>query len=912
MADIRDYEPLFGDWRVAGKPLGIGAFGEVYEVEKQELGIRLKAAVKRIPLPDEKLLASVRSEVQTMLELSGDKHIVAIRDFCVEQQKRDGGHDVLILMELLTPLSKVLEKGMLPVPEVVKLGEQMCLALERCAEHGLIHRDIKPDNILLTDRGDYKLGDFGIARAMEKSQAYSNKGTPEYKAPEVALFHSYNHRADIYSLGMTLYYLLNGNRLPFDDREDGLLRRVDKKESLPAIPWVSAKLMKVIQKACAHNPDKRYAKAAEFGEALRAAMKPDEKREKPAPPPKEPKEKKKRAGTGLSNKQKKVIAILAAAAVLVAGGMSVLFALWAPGKAPPDWAVAYEKLIRDSHAGIFSDQIYWPMEGRPLDNFVLLDLDNNGIPELINVWGNHAVDAMIIDFSQQSAITEESVHYFYATELYYNKETQQLGWRGTEFHSGDFTTYFTGQYANKSLVENALFYEVPRWTVDDEASISDEPLYGRGAPVYDDSDDNSGFGQIINAPLSHEEYLDLLKEFLTSSIKIPMFNSLDAVSDVQDCWLYRNGFAPAKTEPTAVTIEAEAKPIQIGDTVHFGQYDWLVLDVNAQDNSALLIAQNIVELRPYNNRRTDVTWEKSTLRKWLNSEFYNRFSMAEKAKIQFSTVVNENNSEHNTNGGNSTRDKIFLLSLTEVEKYFSSDGERAAQFNEASDWWWLRSPGGSQNSAAHVLIAGSVGNSGTFVDGNYGVRPAMRVSMESVSAETTNPPPNYMVGDIVHFGQYDWQVIDVDAQDGSALLITEEIISKHTYHDKRTAVTWESSALRQWLNDEFYNSFSPAEQARIKTTTRVTEDNPEYGTAGGNDTADKVFLLSLVGVRDYFDSDEARAAKFDGEIYWWWLRSPGSNTNRVTVVDHEGKAYNTGLYVNNDTGGVRPALWISR
>ena len=126
------------------------------------------------------------------------------------------GWDILIQMELLTPLNRhVAEHGMTRW-DVIRLGIDLCRALELCQKHDVIHRDVKPENILVSKNGDYKLGDFGIARMVKKAgSALSRKGTDAYMAPEVYKGEEYDGRADIYSLGLVMYRLLNGNCAPF-------------------------------------------------------------------------------------------------------------------------------------------------------------------------------------------------------------------------------------------------------------------------------------------------------------------------------------------------------------------------------------------------------------------------------------------------------------------------------------------------------------------------------------------------------------------------------------------------------------------------------------------------------------------------------------------------------------------------
>lgn len=198
---------------------------------------------------------------------------------------------------------------------------------------------------------------------------------------------------------------------------------------------------------------------------------------------------------------------------------------------------------------------------------------------------------------------------------------------------------------------------------------------------------------------------------------------------------------------------AKAKP---GDTVFFGAYEqdnntsngkediaWLVLEV--KDGKALVVSKYALDCKQYNTSSTNVTWETCTLRKWLNTDFINSaFSSDEKTKIPTVTVSADKNPGYSANPGNATQDQVFLLSITEANKYFNSNGARQCEPTDyavangawESDsgnfcWWWLRSPGVTQYSAAYVFSGGGVTESGDGVDiGTSAVRPAMWISID--------------------------------------------------------------------------------------------------------------------------------------------------------------------------------------
>ena len=180
--------------------------------------------------------------------------------------------------------------------------------------------------------------------------------------------------------------------------------------------------------------------------------------------------------------------------------------------------------------------------------------------------------------------------------------------------------------------------------------------------------------------------------------------------------------------------EKKMTKIKAGSIIKFGNINWLVLEV--QGDRALIITKDVMEPRQYDDNDDDQTWETCALRKYLNNDFFDRFSYDEKNMIIGTDIINNDNLWYNTSGGYSTFDKIFLLSIDEAEKYFggsadyvnknrknfkgvndnsgaylsnSNDKKRAAKFGgKLSALWWLRSPGSNSNKAAKVAANGSI------------------------------------------------------------------------------------------------------------------------------------------------------------------------------------------------------------
>lgn len=301
-------EALWQGWETVGL-IGKGGFGSVYEIRRTILDETEKAALKVITIPQsnnevEELysdgytqqsvsefyaqhLRAILSEYTTMRKLSSCDNVVKCQDVRYEQHPDGIGWDIYIKMELLTPLNKAFPQCM-SEKLVIKLAKDMCRALQMCRKQGVLHRDIKPQNIFISEEGQFKLGDFGIAKAVEKTTGGTKIGTYKYMAPEVFNNQPYGAGADIYSLGLVLYWLLNEHRVPFlplppatpgySHEEQAKLRRF-RGEPIPAPKNGSAALKAVVLKACAFRPQDRFSSADE----MLAALEDVEKGPRPAP-----------------------------------------------------------------------------------------------------------------------------------------------------------------------------------------------------------------------------------------------------------------------------------------------------------------------------------------------------------------------------------------------------------------------------------------------------------------------------------------------------------------------------------------------------------------------------------------------------------------------------------------------------
>ena len=204
------------------------------------------------------------------------------------------------------------------------------------------------------------------------------------------------------------------------------------------------------------------------------------------------------------------------------------------------------------------------------------------------------------------------------------------------------------------------------------------------------------------------------------------------------------------------TIKNTKEKTDIGSVITFGSYmqdnrghkktpiEWIILD--RQDEKALIISKYALDCKPYNETRVNVTWECSSLRKWLNGIFINNaFTTNDQKIIQSTNVTADRNPSNNTDPGNDTTDKVFLLSINEAKKLLPTSKDRACEptdyavaqgswkfRSDGNCWWWLRSPGSHSNYAAYVYFGGDIRNSGFDVNYNkLAVRPAMWVKFDS-------------------------------------------------------------------------------------------------------------------------------------------------------------------------------------
>ena len=410
---------------------------------------------------------------------------------------------------------------------------------------------------------------------------------------------------------------------------------------------------------------------------------------------------------------------------------------------------------------------------------------------------------------------------------------------------------------------------------------------------------------------------------------------------------------------------------QPGEIVYWGSYEQDAVTSNGKEDIAwivlyddngrkLLLSQKSLDCQPYHEQQAHTTWKTSNLRQWRNDDFYWEAFTETEQNALYLPVIATNNSED-------TRDYVYVLTMEEANLYidlFVNDvpTEYAIRQGASKDsyGWWLRD---ANNGAYHMGIA-CMGNDKSMINTKVdatgiAVRPSIWVDTrteDQLEAEYTaalnlfekknykkalpafealgdykdsmeycerlpqlilmKPYAEAEVGDEVRIGNYDWIV--VEKQVDKILVVSKYSVGVRDFVGAGWEITWDISGVREYLNGEFLNNHLKAgdEKSLILPTQIATQDNPEYGTTGGAEVTDRVFLLSYEEVLRYFPNDQDRMLTTETDkntTVTWWLRTMGKDITYAVCVDENGKILLEG-YSTSPFAPVklhaRPAMWI--
>ena len=269
---IREGVMISGRYEIMGR-IGTGGMADVYKAIDRKLNRYVAIKVlKREFREDETFVKKFRTEAQSAAGLS-HPNIVNVYDV---GEDRGLYYIVMELVEGITLKDYIQKKGRLTAKEVTSIAVQVCSAIEMAHSHNIVHRDIKPQNIIISKDGKVKVTDFGIAKATSSNTISTNvMGSVHYTSPEQARGGFSDAKSDIYSLGITMYEMITGE-LPFDgDSTVSIALKhlqediVEPSEIVPEMPY---SLEQIILKCTQKSPDRRYADVALLAKDLRRSL----------------------------------------------------------------------------------------------------------------------------------------------------------------------------------------------------------------------------------------------------------------------------------------------------------------------------------------------------------------------------------------------------------------------------------------------------------------------------------------------------------------------------------------------------------------------------------------------------------------------------------------------------------------
>lgn len=725
MEEIREMiRKVWPEWRIT-EEIGEGGFATVYKAVREDLAGTTTAAIKVTKIPRDRneaeelraegleenetyayyrdVVRDFAAEIKLMDSVKGYTNIVGIDDYKVYQPEGEMVWYIFMRMELLTPLARYVALRGMDEEKIIRLGVDICTALEMCRQYKIVHRDIKPENIFVNDAGHFKLGDFGVARNLEKiTSCLSRTGTPNYMAPEVyrSMLKETDFasaaKVDIYSLGVVLYWLANGSKLPFvpedkqiaspDDRRNAFLRRMNGEKLTPPRN-VSARLQEIILKACAYDPDARYETAAKMRADLLALLDDGTRGglapvrlagdRLPAASGKDAGEEKK-ADSG--NRRLTVLAVILILALAA-------FALWSvlrdsdrkepaelPAVTPDVTAITFRTI---APADLQAWQTMTPAEDVPVPAATatpthpfFTTMEPTDIPDYPTMWPteNPFYDADAAPWSDWGTLETEAVTAVPEVEAWYPTPVPEAA-----------------------------------GTVETEET------------------------ETVETPEAAEEFR-FPKEIRTAG-SIVTFGRWEQDNDPD------NG--------------AE-------------EIEWIVLHYSALHQKALLVSRYGLDMRAFDtaeDRYGEATWKNCELRKWLNLDFVTAaFTQEEIGKILLTDVDNSESEQYEGwvhRPWSGTEDRIFLLSYREARLYlglteYESNTKRnpgacvtptsyavgkgavrsrtfLTSGGDGAACWLLRSPGPELNTVAMVNLAGQL-NSVDAGDAAV-IRPAVWVDL---------------------------------------------------------------------------------------------------------------------------------------------------------------------------------------
>ncbi len=671
----------------------------------------------------------VLNEARTLAKFCGEPGVVGVRDFF---EANNTAYIVMEYLEGITLKEHVKKNGIIPAERLFNRIRPIIDVLGDIHQHGVIHRDISPDNIMLLPNGRMKLLDFGAAREVDSEKSLSVMLKHGYAPPE-----QYFRRGDqgpwtdVYSLCATLFFCLTG-KVPVDSVERVYAQDKDTPTPSSLGAAITPLQEAVLMRGMALRAEDRYQSMDELADALYASGEiSSESLPQPAAfiknTPPAPVEASESAGS-LPDKTETSIIL----------ETTVAEEEPAPSEQETDMDNSDDSTVLSDDMTLAPPNVQTdrkpdqPPKAPLPEPAPSIHEGKIGSPEMQSQEsGSHAPpsppDVKTKSGGKKGVILAVVAILIIAAALI-----------------AAFSRGGNKKAASKPTNDSNIEIAAPSATQKPESTPTPAPT-----PTLTPTPTSAPTPTSTPAPTPTPTPAPTPTPTPTPS-PTPTPTPTPAPTH-----------APTPTPTPTPTPAPTPTPVPApaaGNIVSFGHYEqdndaangpeeieWQVLDV--KETQVLLLSQFALDAMSYNDSNTDADWEESSLRSWLNTEFLNMaFDEEEKANILSTNVDNskgQGNSVFTNKDRPSTDDRVFLLSYREAGRYFETDSARICQPTEVARLnkayvdsetdgciWWLRSSGIAQNFAGNILVDGSDGL-GDFVYETAGVRPAIWVNLDS-------------------------------------------------------------------------------------------------------------------------------------------------------------------------------------
>ena len=689
--------------------IGSGGGGTVYKARHMRMNRLVAIKLVRDDVVDK---VDVRAEMEILKDLKHN-NLPMVMDY-VETEGQ-----IYTVMEFITGknLEEMAAKGKrFTEADVCLFMYELCDAVSYLHSRNppIIHSDIKPANIMLTDEETIYLIDFNISSVSKGGKAVSYGGSRGYAAPEqfkkvistpntVEDFHEATRfmsasetamfgnktdsaayvdiRTDIYGIGATMFALITGT--------------VPRGGVVNTSGWgFSGHVKKIIEKATATDPEKRYRSAYDMKQDIAKASRTVHT-------------------TVIKNYKKQTEPF------------------------PVSGRTSGRSTSRSSAFNTHSRNTGTSNETEIISDSLMTE---QTLPQKTVVKRNKplkviipaAVSAVCIIAAVAIIVTDRENTIANTDVIVESSSDTTNGTVESNTGSFDMDSFFDSAFSVVNDFESAAEdFDI----VDDTATTIENTIESKTEKTTKQTKKTNP----KETTVTEKEIATTVKE-VTTTQPIITATEITTTTVVTTVSTATEGNISQKTEKTTAVTTISRTPewletiitAEVYDVVKLGDYEWYIIEKNT--NGCKLLCKDILEKQmTYNEERKKTTWEKCSLREWLNSEFYNTFSDEEKKYIKKSKCVNKDNDDRwvlayreeytnygrtPTEAGNDTEDFIFLLSIDEAENVKS-------KIREASYWWWLRSPGNTLEIAAGVNSNGTISAGGNFVNAEDGVRPAL-------------------------------------------------------------------------------------------------------------------------------------------------------------------------------------------